>query len=79
MSSNTDDFYLIAEIGHNHQGDIKKAFELFKEAKAAGACSKVAKEKIKNYTQRIYNELRYRNSYGKPMENTETLYLVVRV
>ena len=52
MSSNTDDFYLIAEIGHNHQGDIKKAFELFKEARCRCSCSKVAKRN-KNYNKRI--------------------------
>ena len=30
------EFYFIAEIGHNHQGSIKKAFELIKKAKKAG-------------------------------------------
>ena len=29
--------YVIAEIGHNHQGSLEKARELFKEAKLAGA------------------------------------------
>ena len=29
--------YVIAEIGHNHQGSVQKARELFKEAKLAGA------------------------------------------
>ena len=68
MSSNTDDFYLIAEIGHNHQGDIKKAFELFKEAKAAGAHAvKLQKrENKKLYTKEFYNQAYdHRNSYGK--------------
>lgn len=68
MNSNTDDFYLIAEIGHNHQGDIKKAFELFKEAKAAGAHAvKLQKrENKKLYTKEFYNQLYdHRNSYGK--------------
>ena len=68
MNSNTDDFYLIAEIGHNHQGDIKKAFELFKEAKAAGAHAvKLQKrENKKLYTKEFYNQAYdHRNSYGK--------------
>ena len=29
--------YVIAEIGHNHQGSVDKARELFREAKLAGA------------------------------------------
>ena len=32
-----NNFYLIAEIGHNHQGNMKKAIELFKAAKESGA------------------------------------------
>ena len=31
------DCYVIAEIGHNHQGSLEQAHELFDEAKAAGA------------------------------------------
>lgn len=31
------DCYVIAEIGHNHQGKLEKAFELFRRAKDAGA------------------------------------------
>ena len=29
--------YVIAEIGHNHQGDVDKAKELFRVAKLCGA------------------------------------------
>ena len=34
---NNSEFYFIAEIGHNHQGEIEKAFELIRKAKEAGA------------------------------------------
>ena len=30
------DCYVIAEIGHNHQGDLSKAKELFRAAKECG-------------------------------------------
>ena len=33
----TTQCYVIAEIGHNHQGSLEKARELFKEAKLAEA------------------------------------------
>jgi len=31
------DMYVIAEIGHNHQGNVEKCKELFRAAKSAGA------------------------------------------
>ena len=64
---NKNDFYLIAEIGHNHQGNLKKAFELFKEAKLAGANAvKLQKrENKKLYTNDFYNKsYDHKNSYG---------------
>jgi sialic acid synthase len=61
-------FYLIAEIGHNHQGSMKQAFELIKQAKAAGANAvKLQKRDNKSlYTKNFFNE-KYdnRNSYGE--------------
>ncbi len=36
IDDNTD-CYVIAEIGHNHQGDLEKAKDLFREAKECGA------------------------------------------
>ncbi|MEJ7892739.1 MAG: N-acetylneuraminate synthase family protein [Solirubrobacteraceae bacterium] len=33
----SSDCYVIAEIGHNHQGSVEKAKEMFDEAKACGA------------------------------------------
>ena len=35
--------YVIAEIGHNHQGSLQKARELFREAKLAGAQAELEK------------------------------------
>jgi len=31
------DCYIVAEIGHNHQGSVKRAKELFQAAKECGA------------------------------------------
>ena len=62
------DIYIIAEIGHNHQGDIKTAFELFKQAKFAGANAvKLQKRDNKKlYTKKFYNQIYdNKNSYGK--------------
>ena len=32
-----DKLYIVAEIGHNHRGDLEEAKKLFREAKNAGA------------------------------------------
>ena len=61
-------FYLIAEIGHNHQGDMRKAIELFKAAKDSGAHAvKLQKRDNKKlYTKDFYNKVYdHRNSYGE--------------
>ena len=59
--------YVIAEIGHNHQGSIHKARELFKEAKLAGAHA-VKLQKRNNrglYTRAAYNKpYDNENSFG---------------
>ena len=34
--SDASDCYVIAEIGHNHQGSLEQAHELFRAAKDAG-------------------------------------------
>jgi sialic acid synthase len=61
------DAYVIAEIGHNHQGSVEKAKELFDEAKATGAHA-VKLQKRDNrglYTREMYNKpYENENSYG---------------
>ena len=59
--------YVIAEIGHNHQGNLDKARELFREAKLAGAHA-VKLQKRDNrglYTRAAYNKpYDNENSFG---------------
>ncbi len=60
--------YVIAEIGHNHQGDINKAFELFKMAKECGANAvKLQKRDNKSLYTKSFYDSKYdnRNSYGE--------------
>jgi sialic acid synthase len=61
------DAYVIAEIGHNHEGDLSKAERLFREAATAGAsAAKLQKRDNKSlFTRSMYNEpYTGRNSYG---------------
>lgn len=65
--SDDSDCYVIAEIGHNHQGSLEKCKELFQSAKNCGA-NAVKLQKRSNrtlYTNTMFNE-RYNseNSYG---------------
>ena len=70
--------YVIAEIGNNHQGSVKHALELMKEAKNAGANAvKTQKRDNKSlYTKSFFNQL-YDNpnsfglSYGEHREKLE--------
>jgi sialic acid synthase len=70
--------YVIAEIGHNHQGSIDKAKELFREAKLAGAHA-VKLQKRDNrglYTRAAYdrpydNENSFGATYGEHREFLE--------
>ena len=70
--------YVIAEIGHNHQGSVAKAKELFKEAKLAGAHA-VKLQKRDNrglYTKAAYdrpydNENSFGATYGEHREFLE--------
>ena len=70
--------YVIAEIGHNHQGSLDKARELFREAKLAGAQA-VKLQKRDNrglYTRAAYNkpydnENSFGSTYGEHREFLE--------
>ena len=70
--------YVIAEIGHNHQGSVQKARELFREAKLAGAHA-VKLQKRDNrglYTKAAYdkpydNENSFGATYGEHREYLE--------
>ena len=70
--------YVIAEIGHNHQGSLAKARELFREAKLAGA-NAVKLQKRDNrglYTRAAYdkqydNENSFGSTYGEHREFLE--------
>jgi sialic acid synthase len=70
--------YVIAEIGHNHQGNLEKARELFREAKLAGAHA-VKLQKRDNrglYTRAAYdkpydNENSFGATYGEHREFLE--------
>jgi sialic acid synthase len=56
------DCYVIAEIGHNHQGDVEKCKELFRQAKECGA-SAVKLQKRDN------ESLFTREAFNRPYDN----------
>jgi sialic acid synthase len=62
LVSDTTAAYVIAEIGHNHQGDLEKAKEMFKAAKECGADA-VKLQKRNN------RELFTKAMYDKPYDN----------
>ena len=62
------DCYVIAEVGHNHKGDIEVCKQIFKSAKECGASAvKLQKRDNKSlYTQKMYDSsYNSANSYGK--------------
>lgn len=65
--ADNSDCYVIAEIGHNHQGDLKKAIEMLQAAKWCGVQAvKLQKRDNRSlYTKAMFDQpYEHRNSYG---------------
>lgn len=63
----SSDCYVIAEIGHNHQGKLETAKEMFRSAKECGADAvKLQKrDNLNLYTKEMYNKpYDHENSFG---------------
>jgi sialic acid synthase len=76
--SDESDCYVIAEIGHNHQGNLETAKELFRAAKDSGAhAAKLQKRSNRQlFTREMYdkpydNENSYGDTYGEHREFLE--------
>jgi len=76
--NNDSDCYVIAEVGHNHQGDLEKAKELFRVAKECGvdAVKLQKRDNRKLYTKVMYekpydNENSFGPTYGAHREALE--------
>ncbi len=62
LISDAGDCYVIAEVGHNHQGSVEQCKQLFDEAKACGA------DAVK-LQKRDNRSLYTRDLFHKPYEN----------
>ena len=74
MNISKSEPFFIAEIGHNHQGDVKKAMDLIKMSKEAGADAvKFQKRSNKNYILKSFIILSMTTKIvmEKHMENIE--------
>lgn len=67
LIDDSSDCWVIAEIGHNHQGKIETAKELFRAAKESGvnAVKLQKRDNRRLYTQEMYNKpYDHENSFG---------------
>lgn len=68
LVNDDSDCYVIAEIGHNHQGELEKARQMFRKAKDCGADA-VKLQKRNNrvlFTDAMYNKpYEHENSFGR--------------
>ena len=78
LSRDGPDCYVIAEIGHNHQGDLRKAKDMFRAAKECGVTAvKLQKRDNRSlYTRALYdmpydNENSFGATYGAHREALE--------
>ena len=57
--------YVVAEVGHNHQGSVEKARELFRAAKECGvnAVKLQKRENASLYTKALYDQV-YDNEHS---------------
>src|SRR4030095_5897705 len=76
--NDASDCYVIAEIGHNHQGNLETAKELFRAAKDCGAhAAKLQKRDNRTlFTREMYNkpyenENSFGSTYGEHREALE--------
>lgn len=66
--SDESDCYVVAEIGHNHQGKLSTAMEMLRAAKECGADAAKFQKRDNHslYTKTLYNQpYENENSYGK--------------
>jgi N-acetylneuraminate synthase/sialic acid synthase len=78
LISDETDIFVIAEIGHNHQGSLEKCKKLFQFAANSGASAvKLQKRNNKDlYTKKFYESpylgpTSFGDTYGKHRENLE--------
>jgi sialic acid synthase len=76
--SDSSDCFVVAEIGHNHQGSLEKAKEMFRTAKECGVDAvKLQKRDNRSlYTRKLYNqpydhEHSFGSTYGEHREALE--------
>ena len=73
-----EDPFIVAEIGNNHQGSIKKAYQLIKSAKESGATAVKFQKRFNKelYTKKFYDTPyihvnSYAPTYGKHRDYLE--------